>query len=134
MVGQGFFLGRWAGRDDAQRVIDLHGIGIDDDPAAGSRTCKRHARLAAGSGTRYQHSAPLALQTLPPKAVLAMPVLSLIANPADPELGVALVAAVIAKTGGELNWLNHGVACDIIEPDAPEAETAPVWIEPWATA
>ena len=50
-----------------------------------------------------------------------MPVLSLIANPADPELDTALAAAVVAKTGGELNWLNHGVACDIIEPTAPDA-------------
>ncbi len=50
-----------------------------------------------------------------------MPVLSLIANPADSELSAALAAAVVAKTGGELNWLNHGVACDIIEPDVPDA-------------
>ncbi|ODT68723.1 MAG: phosphoserine phosphatase SerB [Pelagibacterium sp. SCN 63-23] len=50
-----------------------------------------------------------------------MPVLSLIANPADPELSVALAAAVVAKTGGELNWQNHGVACEILEPTAPDA-------------
>lgn len=50
-----------------------------------------------------------------------MPVLSLIANPADPELDTALAAAVVAQTGGELNWLNHGVACDIHEPTAPQA-------------
>ncbi|WIY51706.1 phosphoserine phosphatase SerB [Devosia sp. YIM 151766] len=50
-----------------------------------------------------------------------MPVLSLIANPADPELDAALAAAVVAKTGGELNWLNHGVACEIVEPTAPDA-------------
>ncbi|MFC3703253.1 phosphoserine phosphatase SerB [Devosia honganensis] len=50
-----------------------------------------------------------------------MPVLSLIANPADPELDTGLAAAVLARTGGELNWLHHGVACDIIEPTAPEA-------------
>jgi len=50
-----------------------------------------------------------------------MPVLSLIANPADPELDTVLAAAVVAKTGGELNWLNHGIACDIIEPTAPDA-------------
>lgn len=49
-----------------------------------------------------------------------MPVLSLIANPADPELDVALAAAVVQQTGGELNWLSHGVACDIIEPTAPQ--------------
>ncbi len=50
-----------------------------------------------------------------------MPVLSLIANPADPELDPALAQAVVAETGGELNWLNHGVACDILEPKAPQA-------------
>ena len=50
-----------------------------------------------------------------------MPVLSLIANPADPELDPALAQAVLAQTGGELNWLSHGVACDIHEPTAPQA-------------
>ena len=50
-----------------------------------------------------------------------MPVLSLIANPADPELDPALAQAVLAQTGGELNWLSHGVACDILEPTAPQA-------------
>ncbi len=50
-----------------------------------------------------------------------MPVLCLIANPSDSELDVALAASVVKQTGGELNWLNHGVACDIIEPTAPQA-------------
>jgi len=50
-----------------------------------------------------------------------MPVLSLIANPADPELDTALAAAVVRQTGGEINWLNPGVACDIVEPTAPQA-------------
>lgn len=50
-----------------------------------------------------------------------MPVLSLIANPADPELDAALAQAVVAQTGGELNWLNHSIACDIHEPTAPDA-------------
>ena len=50
-----------------------------------------------------------------------MPVLSLIANPADPELDPTLAQAVLAQTGGELNWLSHGVACDILEPTAPQA-------------
>jgi phosphoserine phosphatase len=50
-----------------------------------------------------------------------MPVLSLIANPADSDLSPGLAAAVVAKTGGELNWLSHGVACDILEPTAPDA-------------
>ncbi|QQR40211.1 phosphoserine phosphatase SerB [Devosia rhizoryzae] len=50
-----------------------------------------------------------------------MPVLSLIANPADSELDPALAAMVVEATGGELNWLNHSVACDILEPKAPDA-------------
>src|SRR5690606_29991193 len=77
--------------------------------------------LAAGGRTRYQHCAPLARHRTLPKVVAAMPVLSLIANPADPELDPALAQAVVAQTGGELNWLNHGVACDILEPKAPQA-------------
>ena len=50
-----------------------------------------------------------------------MPVLLLTANPADPELDPALAAAVVQQTGGELNWLNHGIACEILEPTAPDA-------------
>lgn len=50
-----------------------------------------------------------------------MPVLCLTANPADPELDTALVARVVQQTGGELNWLNHGVACEIVEPVAPQS-------------
>jgi phosphoserine phosphatase len=50
-----------------------------------------------------------------------MPVLCLIANPADSELDPALAAAVIKQTGGELNWLNHSIACEIIEPKSTDA-------------
>jgi phosphoserine phosphatase len=50
-----------------------------------------------------------------------MPVLCLIADPADSELDPALAAAVLAQTGGELNWLNHSIACEIIEPKSTDA-------------
>lgn len=50
-----------------------------------------------------------------------MPVLCLIANPADSELDPALAAAVVKQTGGELNWLNHAIACEIIEPKSTDA-------------
>ncbi|NGP18020.1 phosphoserine phosphatase SerB [Devosia aurantiaca] len=50
-----------------------------------------------------------------------MPVLSLIANPADSELDPALAAMVLEATSGELNWLNHSIACDIMEPRAGDA-------------
>jgi phosphoserine phosphatase len=50
-----------------------------------------------------------------------MPVLCLIANPADSDLDVALAAAVVKETGGELNWLNHSIACEIIEPKSTDA-------------
>jgi phosphoserine phosphatase len=52
-----------------------------------------------------------------------MPVLSLIANPADPDFDTKLAQAVVAEIGGELNWLNNGIACDIIEPKAEDALT-----------
>ena len=50
-----------------------------------------------------------------------MSVLCLIANPADSELDPALAAAVVQQTGGELNWLNHSIACEIIEPKSTDA-------------
>jgi len=50
-----------------------------------------------------------------------MPVLVLIADPADSELDVALAAAVIKQVGGELNWLNHSIACEIDEPKSTDA-------------
>jgi phosphoserine phosphatase len=108
-------------RHYAQSVVNLHGISVDDDAVAALRPRKRQRRLAAGSRTRYQHCAPLACHQTLPKVTATMPVLSLIANPADPELDAALAQAIVAQTGGELNWLNHGVACDIHEPTAPQA-------------
>jgi phosphoserine phosphatase len=50
-----------------------------------------------------------------------MPVLCLIANPNDSELDPDLAAAVLKQTGGELNWLNHAIACEIIEPKSTNA-------------
>lgn len=121
VLGKGFLLDARPGRYDAQRVVDLHGVGVDDQslPRLGAR--QGEGRLAAGSGTRYQDGTPLNAHQFLPKAPVLMPVLSLIANPADPELDAALAAAVVQQTGGELNWLNHGVACDISEPTAPQA-------------
>ncbi|HEY0032136.1 MAG TPA: phosphoserine phosphatase SerB [Devosia sp.] len=50
-----------------------------------------------------------------------MPVLCLIADPQDSELDPRLAASVVAETGGELNWLNHAIACEIIEPKSTDA-------------
>lgn len=50
-----------------------------------------------------------------------MPVLCLIANPASSELDPPLAEAVLKEIGGELNWLNHGIACEIIEPKSTDA-------------
>jgi phosphoserine phosphatase len=49
-----------------------------------------------------------------------MSVLCLIANPADPVLDARLVAAIQHETHGEINWLNPGVACEIVKPSAPD--------------
>jgi phosphoserine phosphatase len=45
-----------------------------------------------------------------------MSVLCLIANPSDPMFDPALATAIHREIGGEINWLNHGVACEIISP------------------
>lgn len=49
-----------------------------------------------------------------------MSVLCLIANPADPALDAKLVQAIHHETGGEINWLNHGIACEIVQPKAAD--------------
>lgn len=49
-----------------------------------------------------------------------MSVLCLIANPADPVLDSRLVAAIQHESGGEINWLYHGVACELVSPTAPD--------------
>jgi phosphoserine phosphatase len=45
-----------------------------------------------------------------------MSVLCLIANPAEPALDAGLVALIHHETGGEINWLERDVACDIVSP------------------
>ena len=50
-----------------------------------------------------------------------MPVLCLIANPAEPELDTAIATEVADAVGGELNWLNPDIACEIVEPKSTEA-------------
>jgi phosphoserine phosphatase len=49
-----------------------------------------------------------------------MSVLCLIANPLDPVLEPQLVAAIQHETHGEINWLNPGVACEIVKPAAAD--------------
>ena len=50
-----------------------------------------------------------------------MPVLCLLANPTDSELDPTLAESVLRQIGGELNWLNHSIACEIIEPKSTDA-------------
>ena len=49
-----------------------------------------------------------------------MSVLCLIANPVDPDLDASLVAAIQHDTRGEINWLNPGIACEIVRPEAAD--------------
>jgi phosphoserine phosphatase len=49
-----------------------------------------------------------------------MSVLCLIANPQDPRFDIGLAAAIHREIGGEINWLNHGIACEIIGPAAAD--------------
>ncbi len=50
-----------------------------------------------------------------------MTVLCLIANPDKPVLTPDMVAAVQAATGGEINWLKHTIACEIIAPKSTQS-------------
>ncbi len=50
-----------------------------------------------------------------------MTVLCLIANPEDRALDSALAGAVLKAVGGELNWLAHGIACEIVAPKSTDA-------------
>jgi phosphoserine phosphatase len=47
-----------------------------------------------------------------------MSVLCLIANPNEPAIEPGLVASIHHETGGEINWLNPAVACEIVSPRA----------------
>lgn len=49
-----------------------------------------------------------------------MSVLCLIANPADPMFDGSLATTIHREIGGEFNWLNPGVACEILEPRASD--------------
>ncbi len=51
-----------------------------------------------------------------------MSVLCLIANPAEPVIEPRLVQVIHHETGGEINWLNPGVACEIVAPKAATPE------------
>jgi phosphoserine phosphatase len=50
-----------------------------------------------------------------------MTVLCLIANPDKPVLTPEMAAAVQAVTGGEINWLKHTIACEIIAPKSTQS-------------
>ena len=49
-----------------------------------------------------------------------MSVLCLIANPVEPMFDIRLVTAIQRETGGAINWLHHGVACEILSPSGPD--------------
>jgi phosphoserine phosphatase len=53
-----------------------------------------------------------------------MTVLCLIANPADPAIDSALVAAIQHETRGEINWLHQRIACEIHSPRAADPVAA----------
>lgn len=53
-----------------------------------------------------------------------MTVLCLIANPADPAIDSALLAAIQHETRGEINWLHQRIACEIHAPRAADPVAA----------
>ena len=53
-----------------------------------------------------------------------MTVLCLLANPADPAIDSALLAAIQHETQGEINWLHQRIACEIHAPKAADPVAA----------
>lgn len=53
-----------------------------------------------------------------------MTVLCLIANPVDPAIDSALLAAIQHETRGEINWLHQRIACEIHAPRAADPVAA----------
>ncbi|WP_029040097.1 phosphoserine phosphatase SerB [Cucumibacter marinus] len=49
-----------------------------------------------------------------------MSVLVLVAHPEDPALDDTLARRIEAETGGELNWLNQRIACEITHPKSSD--------------
>jgi phosphoserine phosphatase len=53
-----------------------------------------------------------------------MSVLCLIANPADPAISASMADAIRRETAGELNWLNPGIALEIVSPKSTDPVAA----------
>ena len=111
---------RGPGRDNTQRVIDLHAVGIDHDAIDSGRPIERQRGLAAGRRAGYQDRVVFAH-----KVVSMALVATLIANPQNPVLVPALgekAAAAVSASG--LYWLADGIACDIALKDGTDAAEA----------
>src|SRR6201996_9013140 len=116
------FVRRWPRGDDAEIVIDLHGIGIDDDAAYFPGKPKRQRRLAAGGRPCDKHGFNTVRTRIHPMSLVA----TLICNPANPALDSTVVdgARAILPDAGPAKWLFDEVAVDI--PFAGSEDTAAI--------
>src|SRR6201996_7414226 len=116
------FLRRRPRGDNAEIVIDLHGIGIDDDAARFLGKPKRQRRLAAGGRPCDKHGFNTVRTRIHPMSLVA----TLICNPANPALDSTVVdgARAILPDAGPAKWLFDEVAVDI--PFAGSEDTAAI--------
>src|SRR3954451_3784949 len=101
-----FLFRRWARRDDAQIVIDLHRVGIDNGAAHLACKRQRQRRLAARGRPCDKHRLVRSTMTH---------IATLICNPAQPaldEAAVALAVGVLA-TAMDVRVLDPTIAVDI---------------------
>ena len=86
------------------------------DPADLARHPQRQRRLAAGSRTRYQHRSSFRPHRLPARRTPSCRFSA--SSPIRPtrRSSQSSSQAIHHEIGGEINWLNHGVACEIIQP------------------
>ena len=129
MLSSGEIVCAGARRQQIEHIINLHGIGVDDETAGLPCHMNGKCRLAAGRWASYQDGILDRLLTHRRNRSLmsasASLVATLIANPAKaalvPSLGIKASAAVNA-TG--LYWLADRIACDIPLPTGLSAEDA----------
>src|SRR5262245_1871389 len=96
--------------EDSELAIDLHRIGIDDDPASLMRKRYRQRRLAAGGRSCDKHRSLFQRHGWMDSVVI------LIAAPGSRAIGPALARSVGDLTAAKPQWLHEGEALQFSMP------------------
>ncbi len=108
----GLILGRGPGREDAERLIDLQRIGIDDDAAKRRGLLQRQGGLAAGGGACNKQRAFLVTGGHMDS------VLVLIAAPGSGAISANVIEMLRDFGGGQPRWLAEAEALEVPDFEA----------------